>query len=67
MTLVSGKKERKATTPQPLEEGGMAVSFSDPKWEKGVKERAESRKKKPASRPKRKPVNVIVDDNDGAA
>ncbi len=67
MVLVSGKKKVEPSEAEPLVEGGMAVSFSDPKWEKEVKARVETRKKKPASRPKKKPANVIVDDNDGAA
>ncbi len=63
MTLVSGKKKVEPSEAEPLVEGGMAVSFSDPKWEKEVKARAETRKKKPAGRPK-KSNKVVVEDND---
>jgi len=36
--------KKKEPQPTPLEEGGFAVSYSDPKWEKSVTERANARK-----------------------
>ncbi len=61
MTLVSGKRKQEPAKAEPLVEGAFPVSFSDPKWEKEVKARVETRKK--PGRPKKK-AKVVVEDND---
>lgn len=43
-------------TPVPLEEGAFAVSYSDPKWEKDVTDRAEKRKEPVKKAVAKKPV-----------
>lgn len=61
--MISGVRKNKPTVAEPLEDGAMAVSFSDKKWEESVKERATERKK-PGPKKKKAP-KVVVEDNDG--
>ena len=62
--MISGVRKNKPTVVEPLEDGAMAVSFSDKKWEESVKERATERKK-PGPKPKKKAKVVVVTDDDG--